>query len=121
MAIIASMYSNYFIRRKITKIYSNDGLGIRREEFESKKYKKIESKISKVIPNYSIIGHLLHSSSYKVIKTNRKSLKSHNPLFWVVRDNKFEQCDNSKSCIILRRTIYKYLFMNSLNFLEKII
>lgn len=109
LAIIASMYSNYFVRRRIVKIYSNDGLGIRKEEFESRKYKKIESKISKMIPSYSIIGHLLNSSSYRIIKTNRKSIKSHNPLFWVVRDNKFEQCDNSKSCIILRRTIYKYL------------
>ena len=109
LAIIASMYSNYFVRRRIVKIYSNDGLGIRKEEFESRKYKKIESKISKMIPSYSIIGHLLNSSSYRIIKTNRKSIKSNNPLFWVVRDNKFEQCDNSKSCIILRRTIYKYL------------
>lgn len=109
LAIIASMYTNYFIRRRIVKIYSNDGLGIRRKDLESKKYQKIESKISKVIPSYSIIGHLLYSSSYKIIKTNKKSIKSHNPLFWVVKDNKFEQCDNSKSCVILKKAIYKYL------------
>lgn len=115
LAIIASMYTNYFIRRRIVKIYSNDGLGIRKEEFESKKYKKIESKISKIIPSYSIIGHLLNSSSYKIIKTNRKSIKSHNPLFWIVKDDKFEQSDSAKTCLILKRTVYKYLAQYDLN------
>lgn len=110
LAIISSMYANYFIKRKILKIYSNDGLGLRCEEFESKKYLSIKDRVIKLIPDYSIVGHLLRSdSNYKIIKSKKNGLRSHNINTWIVKDIKFERCNNSKFCKILEKAITKWL------------
>lgn len=110
LSIIASMYSNYFIKNRIIKIYSNDGLGLTKKQLESSKYKSIENLVIKLIPNYSIVGHLLYSSSnYSIIKSSVKSLRCHNPLYWVINEDKFIRSDNSKFCIILKKSIYRFL------------
>jgi len=40
------MYCNFFIRRKIINVYSNDGPGILEEELKSKNLKRIHVKRS---------------------------------------------------------------------------
>lgn len=109
LAIISSMYTNYFVRKRIIKIYSNDGLGLRKEELNSKKYQSIKDRVVKLIPDYSIIGHLLHSdSNYKIIKAKKNGLRAHNMNTWFIKDNKFERSTNSKFCKILETAIEKW-------------
>lgn len=125
LAIISAMYTNYFIKKRILKIYSNDGLGIKDEEFNSRKYKSIKERIIKLIPDYSIVGHLLRSdTNYKIIKSTRSGLSSHNINTWVIKNNKFERSTNSKSCKILEKAINgwlsQYNVVNKLKFTESI-
>lgn len=110
LSIISSMYSNYFVKKRILKIYSNDGLGLRSKEFESKKYLTIKKRVIKLVPDYSVVGHLLRSdTNYRIIKSNKKGLNSHNLDSWIVKDIRFERSKNSKFCIILEKAINKWL------------
>ena len=109
LAISAAMYSNFFVRRRIINIYSNDGLGIRKEELDSKRYLAIKNRVFKVIPSYSIVGHLLYSDdNYEIIKSVKKSQASHNPGTWVIDDDKFLRTKNSRFCVVLENAINKW-------------
>lgn len=96
LAMVAGMYANVFVKNKIVSIYSNDGLGLLKEQFNSKKYKNIEYKLVSIVPNYSVIGLMLnHRTDIEIIKSFRKSVLSHDPTTWVVNDLKFERTELS--------------------------
>lgn len=101
LALIASMNVNFFDRDKISKIYSIDGLGIRKENIESLKYKRIENKINLIVSNYTFVGLMLrHTDNFKVVKTNKKGFSAHNPFNWEINDDKLV---DSKLSVISKR------------------
>lgn len=109
LALIGSMYCNFFVKRKIIKIYSNDGLGLRKNQIESRKYSSIKNRVVKVVPEYSVVGHLLYSDDNNIIiKSTRKGLTSHNIGSWIVDDNKFERGINSKFCKVFEAALNKW-------------
>ena len=90
LALVSSMYTNFLVRWKIKRIYSNDGLGLRDEQINSKKYKRIEKKYISIIPDSSIVGLMLrHKDNYVVIKSNMPGLVSHDTNTWQVDGDKF--------------------------------
>ena len=92
LALVSSMYSNYFVKKKIIKIYSNDGQGLRKAQIDSDYYKKIKNRYIHIIPNSSIVGLLLrHDDDYVVIKSNMPGLVSHSPNTWQVSYDHLEK------------------------------
>lgn len=110
LAMVAAMYSNFWVKDRIISIYNNDGPGLRKKEIESKYYKSIASKIVHIIPNYSIIGLLLrHDSNYTVIRSFKKSIYAHDLLTWVVRGNQLERVSLSSFSQIMDEGMIKWL------------
>ena len=90
LALVAGMYCNYFVKKKIIKIYSNDGQGLRKTQIESKYYEKIKDRYIHIIPNSSVVGLLLrHDNNYIVVKSNKPGLFSHGALSWQVSYDHF--------------------------------
>ena len=90
LAMVSSMFCNFWIRNKIIKIYNNDGPGLLKEVFESKQYDNIKSKLVSIIPNYSVVGMLLyHDDNYIVVKSSKKGAMAHDLYNWVVDDTNF--------------------------------
>lgn len=88
LALVAAMYANPLIKRKIKKVINHDGPGLRKKQIESRQYKKILPLYEMIIPNYSVIGLLLrHRDDYKVVKSTKKGIMAHNFIYWEVRDN----------------------------------
>lgn len=109
LAMVAAMYSNFWVKDRIISIYNNDGPGFRKKEIESKYYKEIESKIIHIIPNYSLVGLLLrHGDSYDVIRSTRRSIYCHDMSTWVVRDCKLERAELSDFSKILDEGMIKW-------------
>ena len=112
LAVVAAMYSNFLVKDKIISIYNNDGPGLLKEQIDSKYYKSIEDKLIHIIPMYSVVGLLLyHSNTYKVVRTSRKGLLSHDLFTWVVRNNSFMESKLD--------TFYKVFADNLISWLEK--
>lgn len=110
LALVASMYCNYFVNRKIIKIYSNDGQGLRRAQINSKFYEKVKDRFIHIIPNYSIVGLLLrHSDNYIVVKSSRKGIFSHNACTWQVDYDKFFKCELSRFSIVFEEGFSSWL------------
>lgn len=90
LALVSAMYSNYFIRKKIKKIFNYDGPGLRKKQIESRNYKKIEDKLINIIPNYSFIGLLLrHKKNQLIVESYEKSILAHDFTNWKINDDEF--------------------------------
>lgn len=90
LALVSSMYCSSIIKKKIEKIYSFDGPGLKSEQFFSDNYKSIEERFKLVIPNYSVIGLLLnHPEHYRIIESTKKDFFCHAIDTWIVEGNRF--------------------------------
>ncbi len=87
LALVAGMYSKFYIKNKIIKIYSNDGPGLRKEEATSANFKSIKDRYEKIIPKYSIFGLLFNDlKNEKVIDCNAIGILAHSVFTWKVDD-----------------------------------
>lgn len=110
LAMVASMYCNFLVRRKIILIYNNDGPGLRKEQIKSSNYERIASKLVHIVPNYSIVGLLLgHTDKYEVILSNRKSIFAHAVVTWVVEGNRFKRSELSSVSMVMDESMTRWL------------
>lgn len=110
LALVASMYCKFWKRKKISKIYNNDGPGLRKEQIASRQYKIIEKRLIHIIPNYSFIGLLLrHSDNYKVVYSYEKGLMAHDLANWKIEGTKLVSAKLSFLSQELDQGIIKWL------------
>ncbi|SHM41451.1 Mbeg1-like protein [Ruminococcus flavefaciens] len=96
-AIYSSMFCEENIRRCIKDIYSYDGPGFRDEIIDSDAYKMMLPFIRCYIPQVSIVGMLLGSSSEpKIVKNSAIGLGQHFSYSWELRRNRFVLKDKLK-------------------------
>ena len=115
------MYANFLIKNKIKKIYSNDGPGLRKEEFFSKKYEKIKDKYEHIIPTHSLVGTLLYNGPYHVVKTTNKNIFAHIAASWVIEGESFINAKQDKKSIQIEDKLNKYIASLSYEDQEKIV
>ncbi|NLL91212.1 MAG: DUF2974 domain-containing protein [Ruminococcaceae bacterium] len=85
IAIYAGAFCKNKIRKKIKKIYNNDGPGFSNEIVESTEYLNIEERIITLIPQTSIIGLMLENrGKYSVISSSNRGLLQHDLFSWEV-------------------------------------
>ena len=99
LSIVSAMELPSFKLRKIKNIYNFDGPGVRHEEFESLKYKRIKSKIVNIIPTSSYVGALLYNENYYVVKTSAHAINVHYPIYWNIFGIEFVKGNLSKSSL----------------------
>ncbi len=110
LAMAASMNCNFFIRKRIINIYNNDGPGFLKKEIESRRYQKIASKITTIVPGRSIIGMFLFNvSDCKVVKSTNKGILQHDAFNWICDDNAFITTNLSKNSILTKEKLSKWL------------
>ena len=87
LALVGAMKTNIFKKHKIKEIYSFDGPGLKKKEFNSLNYKVIKNKLINIIPNLSLVGILLEQENVKVIKSRGIGLLQHDPTTWLIEDD----------------------------------
>lgn len=121
LALVAGMYANILVKWKVKKIYNFDGPGLRKKEFESRRFKSIEKKLCHIIPNYSLFGLLLrHNKNYKSVKSNKIGLMAHSIFSWNVNDKEFKLAPLSLLSKNLDRSIILWLEQHTDEEREKI-
>lgn len=122
LALVSSMYCNYFVRKKIINIYNNDGQGLRKEQLESRNYEKIKKLYIHIIPHNSIIGLLLyHDDDYTVIKSSKLGILAHDAFTWRVELDHFKRGKLNKFSQILDDGMIKWISKYDDNQKEKFI
>ena len=96
LALVSSMECNKKVLNKIISIDNFDGPGLLKEEYNSKNYQKIISKLNNIIPSNSFVGSLLYNDNYTYIKTNNIGINIHYPYNWNMYGEVFipEKCSN---------------------------
>ncbi len=110
LAMVASMYANIFVQRKIKFVYNMDGPGLLDKEFNSVNFKYLKKKYIHIVPDYSVVGMCLNNACEYVIRARVKSIYCHNIAYWDIGNDydfiKVELSDYSKE---LRSEISKLL------------
>ena len=84
LAMTACMYLPFWKQHKVKQIYNNDGPGFRKEEYESKEFKRIEKKLHVIIPESSVIGLLFyHKKDFQVVKSLGRGIYQHDLSNWL--------------------------------------
>lgn len=109
LALISSMFMKWYKKNKVIKVYSNDGPGLRKKEIESKKYKRIKKKFIHIVPENSVVGMLLRTDDYYVIKTSKNNILSHSLTYWLIDDDKISKGVLSDKSIKLHDSVLYWL------------
>lgn len=95
LAVYASAFADEDVKERIGKVFSHDGPGFRPEFMNSEEYLSIIDRISKTVPQSSIIGMVLeHQENYRIIKSSASGLYQHNPFTWEIEDTDFIYNEN---------------------------
>ena len=113
LALVAGMYTKILKQFRILKVYSNDGPGLRLREFKSAQYRRIKRKYTHIVPENSIVGILLRSDTYTVVKSTRGSIFGHAIATWEIDDDKLVETTLSKKSEELEKNVISWLVNHS--------
>lgn len=90
LALYAAINCNKRIKKRIKKVYNNDGPGFLEEFTTTKDYNNVLKKVVTIVPETSIIGMLLtRKEEYKVVKSSGIGIWQHDALSWQVQGDHF--------------------------------
>jgi len=113
LALVSGMFVKWYKKIKIKKIYSNDGPGLRKKEFCSKKYKHIKRKYIHIVPDCSIVGVLLRNDCYSVVKSTKNNIFGHSISTWIIDNDKLIPSILSDKSKRLEKSIISWLDLHS--------
>jgi hypothetical protein len=88
LAVYAAMKCSK--KRQITEIYSNDGPGLSSASVDLKKYREIQPKLIRIVPEFSVIGSLFaREAPTKIVASTASGLGQHVGISWVVHGDTF--------------------------------
>ncbi|MBR1385593.1 MAG: DUF2974 domain-containing protein [Bacilli bacterium] len=113
LALVSSMYMRKYKSGKVIKVYSNDGPGLRDNEYYSNEYLNIKSKYIHIVPFCSVVGMMLKSDKEVVVKSSKKNIIGHALTTWGVVDDKLDLGELSVKSIRLRKSLEIWLHEHS--------
>ena len=110
LALVAGMGANFFVKRKIITVYNNDGPGLMKELYGSRKYLSIKERVVNILPNYSMVGIIMkNDDNLVVVRSMKKGILSHDFMSWVVVDREFQKTELSPFSVNLKDGVAKWL------------
>jgi len=109
LALVAAMYTKQLKQFRIKKVYSNDGPGLRTNEFKSGEYRRIKRKFVHFVPDYSPVGIILRNDIMDFVKTDKKSVLSHAIVYWQIEDDHVVRTTQSKKTEKLQAYLLNWL------------
>ncbi len=92
LASYSAAFSEPKIRKRIERIYNNDGPGFTKKNLENGAFNETAEKTLHFIPSSSIVGTLLYSKEKPVIiSSTENQIRQHDPFSWKIKCCSFEQ------------------------------
>ena len=110
LAVYAGAFCKPETKKKILKVYNNDGPGFSDKVIESIEYKEILGKVHTYIPQTSVIGRLLkHKEKTTIIKSIETGIMQHDLYSWQVMGDKFVRTKQTDYSDFIDSTITNWL------------
>lgn len=103
LAMYAAMNCSEDVRKRLIRVYSNDGPGFRPEILEAGNYEAIANRAVKFIPRSSVVGMILESQKhYEVVESHGIGMLQHNSFSWKVEGDSFVRAKNMTESKLFR-------------------
>lgn len=90
LAMYTAMQCDDALQEKILSVYDNDGPGFPEAFFSSEKVEKVLPKVTRIIPEASVIGMLLnHQKDPLIVASTQKGILQHDAFTWEVMGPSF--------------------------------
>jgi hypothetical protein len=111
LAVYAAMNCEENVRDRIINVYDHDGPGFTDGVLASPAFLSIRDRITKTMPQSSIIGMLLqHQENYSVVESNRYGIMQHDPFSWSVDEHDFRYVESvTNGALYLHKTLNQWL------------
>ncbi len=94
LAVYSAMNCYPEVQDRIIQIYSLDGPGFRPEVLEKGKYDLIADRVTKILPQSSLVGMLFESDMrFQVVESRTFGLAQHDPFTWRVEQDHLVRAD----------------------------
>lgn len=112
LAVYGALFSSHDIQNQIVRIYNNDGPGILPEIINIAEVSRIEAKIIRIIPEFSIFGTLLEQiGSTIIIRSNAVAVMQHDAMTWEIVETQFIRKDKlDKHAEVLSIALNQWIF-----------
>lgn len=120
LAIFGGAFCDEGYRKRIRRIYSNDGPGFNDSVTNTSEYRDVLEKVELIIPESSIISLILSNKPDRVIiqSSVNGGVQQHNPYTWEVEGSKFVRADEqSKDSIFVDEHLTRWV--DSMDMKEK--
>lgn len=95
LACYGALHAQEQVQDRIVHIYDNDGPGFESTAEYSKAAGRIAGRITKIVPQYSIIGFLMENTgNYRIVKSSGVRVMQHDATTWQVMGTDFEYADD---------------------------
>ncbi len=92
LAVYAAANCELDVQERIQEVYTHDGPGFLLEDLEKDGFRRIQSRIRKTAPQFSIFGMLLRQEAEpKIIYSYEKGIMQHNAASWKVDGNSLSE------------------------------
>lgn len=111
LAIYAAVACSSEAREHILEVYSNDGPGFPREFLDESAVREILPRLTRIIPECSVIGMLLeHEKEPVIVKSAQKGILQHDGFSWQVTGPSFDRAEAlSKKAMGFNRILHKWI------------
>lgn len=103
LAVYAAMMCSAEQKEQIIAVYSNDGPGICDELLDREKYQELQPKLTRIVPEFSVIGSLFaQEPPTKIVASSASGISQHEGMSWEVEGDHF--CireDLSPKCLLV--------------------
>ena len=94
LAVFGATYASASVKKRICRVFSNDGPGFSEGMTDSEPYREIADRLTFLLPDDSLVGLLLeHDEGYEVVSSTRRGLRQHDGMSWEVLGDKFLRVD----------------------------
>ncbi len=95
LAVFAAAAAPAEIRGRVERIFSFDGPGFLDEDFKQAAFDEIRGRITKTIPESSMIGMIFKQEcEFRIVRSVARGISQHNPFSWVIEDGDFSYAES---------------------------
>lgn len=85
LSVYSAIYCDDDVKKRIIKVYNNDGPGFSRKLIDTDEYAEVAERIKTIIPESSIVGIMLeHEEKFTIVKSTQTGIMQHDSFSWEV-------------------------------------
>ena len=109
LALVGCMMMKRLKWMKVSKVYNNDGPGLRKAEFESPEYERVKERYVHIVPHCSIVGMMMRNDVYKVCLSDKNNILGHSILTWQTNGDHLVRAARSEHSKEIERRLWRWL------------